>query len=144
MVERASMKRTGIALRTAVVAAAVLGAGPAIAAEPTGLWYDHTGRGAVEITKCGSQLCGRLVWLKDPEHAKQVCGVQIIGDVKPMANGAWDGGWIYDPERDSKFSVELTPVGPQSLKVVGYMGTKWLSETMMWRRAPADLKRCGA
>jgi DNA helicase-2/ATP-dependent DNA helicase PcrA len=23
-------------------------------------------------------------------------------------------------------------------------GTKWLSETMMWKRAPADLKRCGA
>ncbi len=61
-----------------------------------------------------------------------------------MANGAWDGGWIYDPERDSKFSVELTPVGAQELKVVGYMGTKWLSETMMWKRAPANLKRCGA
>jgi len=73
-----------------------------------------------------------------------VCGIQIIGDVKPMGNGAWDGGWIYDPERQSKFSVELTPVGPRSLKVVGYMGTKWLSETMMWTRAPADLKRCGA
>jgi hypothetical protein len=23
------------------------------------------------------------------------------------------------------------------------MGTKWLSETYMWKRAPADLKRCG-
>ena len=87
------------------------GAGSAFAVEPTGLWYDHTGRGAVEITKCGGQLCGRLVWLKDAQHAKQVCGIQIIGDVKPMANGAWDNGWIYDPEQDAKFSVELTPMG---------------------------------
>lgn len=31
-----------------------------------------------------------------------------------------------------------------SLKVVGYAGTKMLSETMVWTRAPADLKRCGA
>ena len=66
----------------------------------------------------------------------------IIGDVKPMSNGTWDDGWIYDPDRDSKFSVELTPVGPKSLKVMGYLGTKFLSETMMWQRAPADLKRC--
>jgi hypothetical protein len=35
-------------------------------------------------------------------------------------------------------------MGPQALKVMGYMGTKWLSETYMWKRAPADLKRCGA
>jgi uncharacterized protein (DUF2147 family) len=131
-------------LQAAVFAAVAFGASSAFAAEPTGLWYDHTGRGAVEITKCGNQLCGRLVWLKDAQHAKQVCGIQIIGDVKPMANGVWDGGWIYDPEKDEKYSVELTPMGPQALKVMGYMGTKWLSETYMWKRAPADLKRCGA
>ena len=129
-------------LQAAVVAASAFAAGAALAVEPTGLWYDHTGRGAVEITKCGDQLCGRLVWLKDAKHAKEVCGIQIIGDLKPMANGTWDNGWIYDPERDSKFSVELTPMGPQDLKVLGYMGTKWLSETMMWKRAPANLKRC--
>jgi len=137
-------KKTGTRVLAAVSAMLAFGAGSAFAAEPTGLWFDHTGRGAVEITKCGAQLCGRLVWLKDPAHAKEVCGIQIIGDVKPMGNGAWDGGLIYDPERQSRFSVELTPVGPRSLKVVGYMGTKWLSETMMWTRAPADLKRCGA
>jgi uncharacterized protein (DUF2147 family) len=136
-------------LKTAVLpvlalAAATSAAGQTTPTEPVGLWYDHTGRGAVEITKCGSQLCGRLVWLKDAGHAKQVCGVQIIGDAKPVKAGVWDNGWIYDPERDSKFSVELTLVNPQSLKVVGYMGTKWLSETMMWKRAPLDLKRCGA
>ena len=138
------IKRLKTSVQVAAFAAATAGASPAFAVEATGLWYDHTGRGAVEITKCGNQLCGRLVWLKDAEHAKQVCGIQILGDVKPIANGVWDNGWIYDPERDSKFSVELTLVGEKALKVVGYMGTKWLSETMMWKRAPTDLKRCGA
>ena len=144
MLKNVGLASVRTALRAAVFAGVAFAAGSAFAVEPTGLWYDHTGRGAVEITKCGNQLCGRLVWLKDAEHAKQVCGIQILGDVKPMANGAWDDGWIYDPERDSKFSVELTPMGAQDLKVVGYMGTKWLSETMMWKRAPANLKRCGA
>ena len=111
--------------------------------EPTGVWLDHTGRGAVEISNCGGQLCGRLVWLKDAGHGK-ACGTQIIGSVKPMTGGKWDNGWIYDPEDDSKYSVEITPMGGDKLKVVGYMGSKFLSETMIWRRAPADLKRCDA
>jgi uncharacterized protein (DUF2147 family) len=132
-------------LQAAAFATVAVGASPSFAAEPTGLWYDHTGRGAVEIVKCGNNLCGKLVWLKNPSH-KEGCGLQIIGDVKPVASGVWDGGWIIDPEKDlkTKYSVELTPVGTQALKVVGYMGTKFFSETMMWKRAPADLKRCRA
>jgi uncharacterized protein (DUF2147 family) len=129
-------------MQVAAFSAVALAAGAASAAEPTGVWYDHTGRGAVEITKCGSALCGKVVWIKDSQNGS-ACGMKILGNVKPMAGGVWDGGWIYDPDRDSKFSVELTMVGAQSLKVVGYMGSKMLSETMTWRRAPADLKRCG-
>ena len=37
---------------------------------PLGVWIDHTGRGAVEITDCGGKLCGRIVWVKDPAIAK--------------------------------------------------------------------------
>ena len=130
-----------LARAAAVVALAAFGAGAAVAAEPTGIWYDHTGRGAVEITNCGSALCGRVVWLRDAGN-RSACGLQIIGNVRPAKDGAWDGGWIYDPDKDAKYSVEITPIGTRTLKVVGYMGSKLLSETMMWRRAPADLKRC--
>jgi uncharacterized protein (DUF2147 family) len=135
------IKRLGNVLAVAAFAVAAAGASPAFATEPTGLWYDHTGRGAVEIVKCGNLLCGRVVWIKDGVD-RRACGIQILGNIKPMPDGTWEGGWIYDPERDAKFSVELTPVGAKSLKVLGYMGTKFFSETMMWQRAPADLKRC--
>ena len=94
----------------------------------------------MEINKNSANLCGKLVWLKDASD-KSACGTQIIGNVKP---GAWDGGWIYDPEDDTKYSVEITPMGAEKLKVVGYAGSKLLSETMIWRRAPADLQRCKA
>jgi uncharacterized protein (DUF2147 family) len=132
-----------LALVAAIVALKALGAGAGLAAEPTGIWYDHTGRGAVEITTCGSALCGRVVWLRDAGN-RSACGLQIIGNVRPAKDGAWDGGWIYDPDRDAKYSVEITPIGTRTLRVIGYMGSKLLSETMMWRRAPADLKRCHA
>jgi uncharacterized protein (DUF2147 family) len=131
-------------LQVAAFACVAMYAGVASAADPMGLWYDHTGRGAVEITNCGGKLCGRLVWVKDPSH-KKGCGLQIFGSVEPIEKGRWDNGWIIDPEKDlnTKYSVELTLVNPKSLKVVGYLGAKFLGQTMMWQRAPNDLKRCG-
>ena len=119
---------------------------PAFAAgSPLGVWIDHTGRGAVEITDCNGKLCGRLVWFKDAKNDKEGCNFQIIGNVRPVAGNKWDGGWIIDPDKDpdKKYDVEITPLGDQKLKVMGYAGMKFLSETMTWTRAPADLKKCG-
>lgn len=120
-----------------------LSAGAAAAAEsPLGVWIDHTGRGAIEITACGDgKLCGRLVWIKDGIDQK-ACGTEILGEVGPEADGAWDGGWIYSPEKKSKYDVELTPQNDGKLTVLGYAGTKLFSQEMTWTRAPADLKRC--
>jgi uncharacterized protein (DUF2147 family) len=106
-----------------------------------GVWIDHTGRGAVEITDCNGKLCGHVAWVDDAKNADQ-CGKQIIGNVKSVGKNKWDNGWIYDPDRGSKYDVELTAIGADKLKVVGYAGTKWLSETYTWKRAPADLKKC--
>jgi uncharacterized protein (DUF2147 family) len=116
------------------------------APSPLGVWLDNTGRGAVEITDCGGKLCGRLVWFKDPTNAKDGCNFQIIGDVKPVGSNTWDGGWIVDPEKnpDKKYDVEITAVSDQKLKVMGYAGMKFMSETMVWTRAPANLVKCGA
>lgn len=123
------------------LATSALASTSAMASGPTGIWIDHTGRGAVEIVNCGGRVCGRIVWLKDSNHA-DACGMKIIGDAKPVNGGKWDNGWIRDPDRSGRFSVEITPMGDK-LKVVGYAGSKFLSETMIWHRAPQDLKRCG-
>ena len=105
----------------------------------SGLYYDHTGRSAIQVSRCGSGLCGRIVWLKNKAH-KSVCGTAIIGGGKKVGN-SYDTGWIYSPERKKRYSVEITPMG-NSLKVMGYAGSKMLSKTMMWKRAPSNLKRC--
>jgi uncharacterized protein (DUF2147 family) len=113
----------------------------AAASGPTGVWIDHTGRGAVEITECAGALCGRIVWLKDAGN-KSVCGKQIIGSARRSSGSTWDGGWIYDPDRDARYSVELKLLDPDKLRVMGYMGSKLFSETHTWKRAPVDLARC--
>lgn len=112
------------------------------ASDPTGIWMNDTGRGAVEIKKCGKRLCGHVVWVKD-EKDTDGCGRQIIGNVGKVRDGMWDRGWIYSPERKRRYDVELRPLKNGNLRVKGYAGTKLFSKTMIWKPAPADLKLCG-
>jgi uncharacterized protein (DUF2147 family) len=125
------------------------------------VWYDDTGEGAIEIQPCGESLCGRIVWLKQPldragqpltdgynpdpaNRTRPICGLDVIGGVKRQSNGSWDQGWIYDPKEGKSYDVELRLKGPDRLSVTGYLGVKFLSETMLWTRASGDIKRCGA
>lgn len=130
-----------------------------VAPGPIGTWIDHTGRGAIAIEPCkpGHEgLCGRIVWMQQPLdkgglplrdklnenrrlRERPLCGLQIIGDLKPMRDGSWDRGWIYDPEQGESFDVELRLREPNVLQVKGYKGLKFLSETFQWKRAEAPL-----
>lgn len=126
-------------LRSAAIAAAILVTTPALAAEaPLGVWVNDTGRGAIEIKQCGDKLCGHVVWVKDAADIEG-CGRQIIGDVSTSGSGVWGDGWIYSPERKRNFNVELTPQADGTLKVKGFAGVSFLSRTMIWTKAPADL-----
>lgn len=120
----------------------IAGTAHAAPGSPIGVWIDHTGRGGVEIKDCGNgKLCGHVVWIKDNKDAKG-CGLQILGNVASIGSGQWDNGWIYSPEKKQKFSVELTPLDQNRLRVKGYKGIKLLSRTMIWHRASSTLSRC--
>lgn len=126
---------------------------------PQGVWYDDTGRGAIEIKACGTSLCGNIYWLQEPLNAKgqpvtdgnnpdaakrtrPVCGLQVIGNVRPLPNGTWDEGWIYDPKVGKSYDVAIAHDKKDRLTVTGYKGVKFLSKTFTWTRAPVDLPRC--
>jgi uncharacterized protein (DUF2147 family) len=156
------MRRRAAGYATAsVVVATLVGTVAAHAADPKvqGVWIDAKGDGAVEIGPCGDKLCGRIVWIKDPldkagkplvdlynpEAAKKkrpICGLPIIGDLKRQSDGSWDTGWIYDPNEGKSFDLEVRGLSSDRLQIKGYMGMKFLSETFIWTRAPADLVRC--
>ena len=142
-----------IAVPTASIAAGT--------AEEIGLWYDDTGEGAVRIEPCGNSLCGKIVWLKDPAHddgtplidrhnpdaSKQkrtICGLQILGDLKPSPEGGFDGGWVYDPKDGKSYSLAISLGGKDVLNITGYLGVKFLGQTMKWTRSKTELPSCVA
>lgn len=141
--------RSFLAASAAVLALALLAPGVAAqgaTADVTGLWIDHTGQGAVEITSCGDRICGRVVWLKNPSHksksGKLICGTQILGGLQKQSNNAWEAGWIYNPEDEERFSAALQLTNANTLLVTGYLGIKLLGETYTWKRSTGPLERC--
>ena len=136
----------------------------AMAAAPdlTGLWIDHTKRGAVEIQRCSGKktaLCGRVYWMikehdkngnpyrdklnkRKSRRKRALCGMKVLGNVKRMSKRIYDGGWIYDHDQGKSFDVELRLKSMNILQVKGYLGTKLLSKTFYWRRARKELKHC--
>ena len=117
------------------------------AGDVTGVWIDHTGKGAVEIAACGDRICGRVVWLQNPSHksksGKLICGTQVLGDLQRQGGNAWESGWIYNPEDEEKFSAALKLESVNTLSVTGYLGVKLLGETFTWKRSPRPLESCG-
>lgn len=137
--------------QSAVLGLALLVSGAAAqgpGTDVTGLWIDHTGQGAVEITPCGNRICGRVVWLKNPTHksrsGKLICGTQVLGDLQRHSGNAWESGWIYNPEDEERFSAALKMANANTLLVTGYLGIKLLGETFTWKRATTNLERCAA
>jgi uncharacterized protein (DUF2147 family) len=131
--------KTEIQAGAAIAAAILLATSAHAASDPTGVWLDHNGRGAVEIRACedGKGLCGYVVHVKEQKNADR-CGLQILGHVTPEG-----GGWIYSPERGSKYDVALKRLSDDKLRVVGNAGSRFFSRTFTWNRAPEDIARCG-
>ena len=141
---RSSAAAGGAILAVMALAAGVAAQAPAV--DAAGVWIDHTGQGAVEITPCGNRLCGRVVWLKNPEHksrsGKRICGTQILGDLRKEGAHAWGEGWIYNPEDEERFSAAIELANANTLRVTGYLGFRMLGETFTWKRATTTLERC--
>jgi uncharacterized protein (DUF2147 family) len=130
-----------------------------------GVWFNASGRGAVEIRPCGTtghdadHLCGYIVWLKQPNNKRgepltdgynsnpgkrhrPICGLPVLGSLRPMSDGSWDMGWVYDPEQGQAFDAAIQLRSADRLILTGYKGVKFFSKSFVWRRAPADLPRC--
>ncbi|MCB1529360.1 MAG: DUF2147 domain-containing protein [Hyphomicrobiaceae bacterium] len=125
-----------------------------------GVWFDDTGKGAVEIFPCGPSLCGRIVWLKEPlgedgrplndgynpdpgMRSRPICGLQVLGGLARQPDGTLDGGWVYDPKVGKSYDAAIELAG-RNLTLIGYKGIRMFSKSFTWTKAPPTLPKCNA
>jgi len=141
------------------MAAVLLSAGAAAAqgaaaphAGVVGLWLTEGGKSHVQIFQCGPHLCGRIVWLREPnrpdgqpkvdsknpdqaKRAQKIVGLQMLWNfAKSSDPNEWEGGRIYNPEDGDtyKSTMKLRPDG--KLEVRGYVGISLLGKSQYWER----------
>lgn len=135
------------------ILAALLGAPPAKAqagGEPTGVWLTQAGDAKVRVSKCGSGICGVIVWLKDPIDPatrkpqvddknpnpalarRPMMGLALFSGMRPTGPGKWSGQ-IYNADDGKSYASHIAVSGPETLKVEGCVGPLCGGET--WTRS---------
>lgn len=126
---------------------------PANATTVTGLWLTKDGKSHVRIEACGAKLCGRIVWLRDPngpdgkpkidkknpnslKQARPILNLKILnGFVKADDEGkAWEDGEIYNPSDGKTYSCKMTLTDANTLRVRGYVGISLFGKSQIWKR----------
>jgi uncharacterized protein (DUF2147 family) len=106
-------------MKTLLIAATLgLFGGAALADPVEGIWQtkkdDNGNFGHVEIKPCGPAFCGTLIQAFDsagkPMESPNV-GRQIVWDMVAYADGLYDDGQIYSPDRDKTYNGDMTLTG---------------------------------
>lgn len=125
----------------------------AVAETPVGTWLTEEGKSRIEISRCGEELCGRIVWLREPNEPdgspklddenpdpqlrdRPILGLQILsGFTRASEDGTeWEDGTIYNPENGKTYSCTIAVREDGTLRVRGYVGIPLLGETQIWQR----------
>jgi len=132
-------------------ALALFAFGPAAAADPNGTWLTEGGKSHVRIAGCGGAICGRIVWLKEPndpetgkpktdkrnadagKQSRPMIGVEIVLSMKPSGGDKWTGQ-VYNAEDGKTYSGSITMDGPGSLKLEGCAMGGLICKTQAWTR----------
>jgi uncharacterized protein (DUF2147 family) len=104
--------------------------------DPTGVWLTEAGDAKIEVSKCGSGICGTIIWLKDPIDPatggpqlddknddpalarRPIIGLNIFDDMKSVTERKWSGR-IYNADNGKTYASDVTLAGPRKLEVRG-------------------------
>lgn len=132
---------TGAVLTAMIVTA---GAASAAAADPIGVWLRASGSAKIRIDKCGSALCGTVVWEREPrkdvynpDAAKRndpIVGRRVLLGLKPSGDDRWKGE-VYNAEDGKTYTGYVTLVGADELKLQGCVLGGLICKSDTWSRS---------
>ena len=115
-----------------------------------GEWLTAEGKAKVQIYKCDTLYCGKIVWLKEPMkngketvddknpdpalRNKPVIGLDIVRGFSFDGEDEWTGGKVYDPESGDTYSGKMTLKDAHTLRLRGYILIPLLGRTEVWTR----------
>jgi uncharacterized protein (DUF2147 family) len=135
-------------------AATAFGATPG---DVLGPWKTAGDSSELEIFRCGDKLCGKVVWLKNPNYVnskdgpvgtpkidrknpdpalrnRPIIGLQVIDGLTGAGENRWEKGACYDPESGTTYKCKIHLVSPDRLEVRGFVGFSLFGRTYVLTR----------
>ena len=125
---------------------------PSTADTVLGRWKTETRNAIVEISRCGTSICGKVVTsdairsnpaikpaIKDVKNAdpalrgRPIQGMLMLSGFKSDGDGVWSAGQVSNAEDGKTYSGKITPVGANQLKLRGCVFVP-LCKTQTWTR----------
>jgi len=106
---------------------------------PDGFWFTPDKGGVVQISACGTNLCGVIVGLtptpqgklpRDYEGGPQ-CRFPLLQKLRLQDDGRWHGT-VTNPEDGKVYDAEIWVAEDGNLRLHGYLGVPILGETQTW------------
>jgi uncharacterized protein (DUF2147 family) len=142
--------RFGLVIAVLAALVGLSGAHAQSGGEVGGTWLTQAGDARVRVSRCGSGICGVVVWLKEPINAatgkpqvddknpnpalarRPMIGLPLFSGMHPSGPNKWSGQ-IYNADDGSTYASNVSLSGPDTLRVEGCMGALCGGET--WTRA---------
>ncbi|HEY5290127.1 MAG TPA: DUF2147 domain-containing protein [Caulobacteraceae bacterium] len=120
----------------------------ATASSAVGDWLTADRGAVIRVARCGADLCGTIVWLKDrtdpatgrpvvdvanPDPALRdhpILGLRILSAFKPAGEDRWTGGRIYNPDSGRSYRANLSLRANGDLAVQGCLAV--FCHTQKW------------
>jgi uncharacterized protein (DUF2147 family) len=130
------MSRRQILILAATMVLAATSLSAETNADPTGIWLTEAADAKIHVSRCGSGICGIIVWLKapidpatgrpqvddknsDPALARRpIIGLNIFKGMKPVTERKWSGR-IYNADNGKTYASDVTLAGARKLEVRG-------------------------
>lgn len=109
-----------------------------------GEWVTENEDGRVRFVKHGDGTYrGIVTWGARPRRdrfnknpklrQRPIVGIVLMWHLV-YRDGAYEDGYVYNPEDGATYRVKAWIVGPDSLELRGYMGISLLGQTQTWKR----------
>jgi uncharacterized protein (DUF2147 family) len=117
---------------------------------PIGIWTNEIKEARFEIYKCGDKLCGKIIWLKEPNRDgkpkldinnpnpklrnRPLMGLAFIQGFEYDGDNKLDDGTIYDPQSGKTYSCYMKLEDKDHMEVKGYIGISLIGRSQNWTR----------
>lgn len=123
-------------------------ASAALGAEPAGVWSAAEGQSRVKVSACGANLCGSVVWLREPNgedgkpkldirnadpslRSRPIVGSAVLLSLAPEG-GLWRGR-IYNAQDGKTYSATFKLIGENKAEVQGCVAAVFC-KSQIWTR----------